>query len=205
MNNAIIEAIESRISTNLFDAARPLSDVQIRELVRLATRAPSAYNLQNWRFIAVRTPEAKSRLQAAAYGQEKVSEAGVTYIVCGQLPSHDVVEHRLRPSVEAGFMPEETIGAWAEAVGRTYAGNRQMQRDEAIRTASLGAAFLMFAAQAHGFASGPMVGFDPQAVSAQFGLSEDEIPVVLVAVGHPRDGNWPQKPRLPIDLVLKTI
>ena len=29
----------------------------IQELVRLATLAPTAFNLQNWRFIAVRTPD----------------------------------------------------------------------------------------------------------------------------------------------------
>lgn len=205
MNTAIIDAIQNRVSTNLFDAGRPLSSEMIEELVRLAVRAPSAYNLQNWRFIAVRTPEAKARLQAAAYEQEKVADAAVTFIVCGQRPRHDVVEPRLRPSVEAGFMPEQTIGAWADAVARTYGDDPQMQRDEAIRSASFGAAFLIFAAQAHGLASGPMVGFDPLAVAGQFNLRDDEIPVLLVAVGYPRDGNWPQKPRRPIAGVMTTV
>ena len=204
MNTAIIDAIKRRVSVNLFDPSRALSDELVEELVELAARAPSAYNLQNWRFIAVRTPQAKARLQAAAYGQEKVADAAVTFIICGQRPSHDVVEGRLQPSVEAGFMPEEMMGAWAEAVARTYGDDPQMQRDEAIRTASLGAAFLIFAAEAHGLASGPMVGFDPLAVAEQFGLSDDEIPVLLVAVGYPRSGNWPQKPRRPIECVMTT-
>ena len=42
------------VSANLFDASHTLTDVEIEELVRLATRAPTAYNLQHWRFIAVR-------------------------------------------------------------------------------------------------------------------------------------------------------
>lgn len=205
MKNPIISAIENRVSTNLFDGEKAVADEQIEELIRLATRAPTAYNLQNWRFIAVRTPEAKARLQAAAYAQAKVAEAAVTYIVCGQMPSHRIVEDRLRPSVEAGLMPAEMAGAWAGAVESTYDDNPQMQRDEAVRTATLGAAFLMFAAEAHGLATGPMVGFDPEAVARQFGLAADEIPVVLVAVGHARDGNWPQKPRLPVTRVLETI
>ncbi|WP_274426073.1 nitroreductase family protein [Chelativorans sp. YIM 93263] len=205
MKNPIIAAIESRVSTNLFDSEKVLDPEHIEELTRLATRAPTAYNLQNWRFIAVRTPEAKARLQAAAYGQAKVSEAAVTYIVCGQLPSHTVMEECLRPSVEAGFMPAQMIDAWSEAVESTYGDNPQMQRDEAIRTATLGAAFLMFAAEAHGLATGPMVGFDPAAVAREFGLAAHEIPVVLLAVGHARQGNWPQKPRLPISRVLETI
>lgn len=204
MHNPIIAAIESRVSTNLFDADKALSDEQIEELARLATRAPTAYNLQNWRFIAVRTAEAKARLQAAAYGQAKVSEAAVTYIVCGQLPSHTVMGGRLLPAVEAGIMPAETADAWTEAVKSTYGDNPQMQRDEAVRTATLGAAFLMFAAEAYGLATGPMVGFDPAAVARQFDLADDEIPVMLIAVGRAREGNWPQKPRLPVSRILET-
>lgn len=205
MKNPIVAAIENRVSTNLFDAGKALADAQIEELTRLATRAPTAYNLQNWRFIAVRTPEAKARLQAAAHGQAKVAEAAVTYIVCGQLPSHTVMEDRLRPSVEAGFMPAGTLKAWAAAVEESYRDNPQKQRDEAVRTATLGAAFLMFAAEAYGLATGPMVGFDPMAVARQFTLAADEIPVVLVAVGHAREGNWPQKPRLPVARILETV
>lgn len=205
MHNSIITAIEGRVSVSRFDAGKTLGDEQIAELARLATRAPTAYNLQNWRFIAVRTPEAKARLQAAAYGQAKVAEAAATYIVCGQLPSHTVVEERLQPSVEAGFMPSATVGDWARAVLATYGDNPQMQRDEAVRTATLGAAFLMFAAEAYGLSTGAMVGFDPAVVAAEFGLAANEIPVVLVAVGYARTGNWPQKPRLPLSRVLETV
>lgn len=203
MSNPIVTFIETRASTNLFEPGRTLADEQIEELTRLAARAPTAYNLQNWRFIAVKTQDAKERLKAAAYGQAKVSEAAVTYILCGKLPSHNVVEERLRPAVDAGFMPAEMVGAWTAAVEDSYRDNPQRQRDEAVRTATLGAAFLMLAAEACGLATGPMVGFDPEAVAREFGLSADEIPVVLVAVGHAREGNWPQKPRLPVSRILE--
>ncbi|PRD44870.1 nitroreductase family protein [Phyllobacterium phragmitis] len=205
MNNQIVAAIEKRVSINLFDPRRSLTEEEIKELIRLATRAPTAYNLQNWRFIAVSTPEAKARLQAAAYGQGKVADAAVTYIICGQFPSHETMEERLLPSVEAGIMPAAMVRSWADAVKQTYAGDPQMQRDEAIRTATLGAAFLMFAAAAQGFATGPMVGFDPAAVVREFDLAPNEIPVLLMAVGHPAEGNWPQKPRFPVSRVLELV
>ncbi|MCJ9428058.1 nitroreductase family protein [Kordiimonas marina] len=205
LKNPIITALETRISANHFDAGKVMSDDQVEELIRLATCAPSAYNLQNWRFIAVRSPDAKARLQAASYGQAKVSEAAVTVIVCGQLPTHMDLEERLRPSVEAGFMPHEMAAAWTRAAERDFRGNPQRQRDEAIRTATLGAAFLMFAAEAYGLVSCPMVGFDPSTVMSEFGLAANEIPVVLVAVGSSGDGNWPQKPRLPVSQILETV
>ncbi|MEW9304877.1 nitroreductase family protein [Labrys neptuniae] len=194
--------IESRVSANHFDPSHVLSDAEIGELVRLATLAPSAYNLQNWRFIVVRERPAKERLRAAAYGQAKVSEAAVTFIVCGTLAGSVDLGARLRPSVEAGLMPAAMAEGWVEAVRRQFSGNAQAERDEAIRSASLAAAMLILAASASGLASGPMTGFDAEAVRAAFGLQPDEVPVMLVAVGRAADGNGPQKPRRPLEEVM---
>ena len=62
MTNAVIECILSRRTTKYYDPAVNLTDDQIRELVRIATTAPTSFHLQNWRFMAVRTPEAKAWL-----------------------------------------------------------------------------------------------------------------------------------------------
>lgn len=196
-----IALIEARISANRFDASHVLSDAEIETLVRLATRAPTAYNLQNWRFIAVRTAESKARLHALAYGQAKVSDAAVTFIVCGSLPDHQTLGKRLMPFVEAGHMPAEMSSSWQEGARTKYA-DPQAARDEAVRSASLGAATLMHAAQALGFVSGPMIGFDAAGLASEFGLKDDEVPVMLVPVGRAAPGNWPQKPRRPLAEVL---
>ena len=79
--SAIAEVIKSRISANSYDTERSLTDAQVAELVNLATHAPSAFNLQNWKFLAVRSTEAKARLLPLAFGQQKVSDAAVTFIV----------------------------------------------------------------------------------------------------------------------------
>lgn len=67
----VSELIESRISANAFDTSRRLSDEQIEELVRLATLAPSSFNAQNWKVIAVRTAEAKQRLKKLLMSSQK--------------------------------------------------------------------------------------------------------------------------------------
>lgn len=193
--------IEQRISANHFDPGHVLQDTEIEALVRLATRAPTAYHLQNWRFIAVRTPEAKARLRAVAQNQRKVVDAAVTFIIVGLPPDHDSLSERLRPFVEHGFMSEDMVAGWREGARLQYA-DAQTARDEAVRTATFGAATLIHAAQALGLASGPMVGFDPEGVRREFGLQPHEVPVVLVAVGRAAPGNWPQKPRRPLPEIL---
>jgi nitroreductase len=82
------QAIASRISADRFEPGCALADETLAALVAQASLSPSAYNLQNWRFIAVRTPEAKARLKATAYGQQKVEDASVVFIVCGTPAAH---------------------------------------------------------------------------------------------------------------------
>jgi len=194
--------IEQRISANRFDASHHLADADIARLVQLATRAPTAYNLQNWRFIAVRTPGAKARLRAVAQDQAKVQEAAVCFIVCGVLADPEALAERLQPSVDAGFMPAAMAQGWLQAAQQQYA-SAQAVRDEALRSASFAAMTLMHAAQALGLASCAMTGFDAEGVAASFGLASEEVPVMLVTVGRAAPGNWPQKPRRPLDQVLE--
>src|SRR3546814_9952011 len=78
MTNAIIESIVSRSTTKYYDPAATLSEDQIRELVRIGTTAPTSFHLQHWRFIAVRSPEAKARLRPIAWDQPAITEAAVT-------------------------------------------------------------------------------------------------------------------------------
>ena len=85
-----------------YDPAVNLTDDQIRELVRIATTVPTSFHLQNWRFIVVRTPDAKARLSPIAWNQPPITDAAVTFIVCGQLADSSLMPERLAPVVEAG-------------------------------------------------------------------------------------------------------
>ncbi|QBE67379.1 nitroreductase family protein [Pseudoduganella lutea] len=203
MTHPVLQAITERRTTNLFDPARDIAVTQIGELVHLATRAPTSFNLQNWRFIAVHERASKVRLRKLAWDQAKVVDAAVTFIVCGQLADERTLPLRLQPVVDAGIMPAEMVPGWEGAARSLYNGQPQRQRDEAIRSATLGAATLMHAAQAMGLGSAPMIGFDAGAVASEFNLAVYEIPVMLVAVGYALPENWPQKPRRPLDEVLE--
>jgi nitroreductase len=202
MTHPTLDLIRTRRSVNHFDTQRGLSDAQVQALVDDAHHAPSAYNFQNWRFIAVRSAEARQRLKAAAYGQQKVADAPVTFIVVGRLNAHRRLPQVLKASVAPGLLDAATYDAWVGMAAGSHEGNPGLQRDEAFRSAALAAMTLMIGAEARGLVTGPMSGFDPAAVSQAFGLGPDEVPVMLVTVGYPAPGNWPHKPRLPVDELL---
>jgi nitroreductase len=161
--------------------------------------------LQNWRFIAVRSPEAKARLRPIAWNQPAITEAAVTFIVCGQLVDSRVIPQRLAPLVEAGIMPAKMVREWEIPARGLYMEYPQRRRDEAVRTGAFGASAMIYAARSLGLGSTPMIGFDDEAVHREFGLAEDEVPVMLLSVGPERPGNWAQKPRRPVAEVLDLV
>ena len=205
MTNAVIECILSRRATKYYDPAISLSDDQIRELVRIGTSAPTSFHMQNWRFIAVRTSEAKARLSPIAWNQPPITDAAVTFIVCGQLADSSVIPKRLAPVVEAGIMPAKLVPDWENPARGLYFEHPRRQRDEAVRTGAIGATAMIYAARALGLGSTPMIGFDAEAVAREFALAEDEVPVMLLSVGAELPGNWPQKPRRPVADVLDLV
>jgi len=205
MTNAIVECILSRSAAKYYDPAATLSDDQIRELVRIGTTAPTSFHLQNWRFIAVRTPQAKARLSPIAWKQPAIIEAAVTFIIVGQLADSSVVPERLAPVVEAGIMPAKMVPEWEIPARGLYKDYPQRQRDEAVRSGTFGAAAMIYVARSWGLGSTPMIGFDDKAVHREFGLAADELPVMLLSVGPERPGNWPQKPRRPVSEVLDLV
>jgi nitroreductase len=200
--NVVIETILSRSASKYYDPAATLTDDQIRQLVRIGTSAPTSFHLQNWRFIAVRSPEAKARLRPIAWNQPAITDAAVTFIVIGQLADASTVPDRLAPVVEAGIMQAKMVPDWERDARRVYDDQPQQDRDEAVRTATFGAAAIIYAARSLGWGSTPMIGFDAEPVHREFGLADDEIPVMLLSIGPERAGNWPQKPRMPVADVL---
>ena len=128
-------------------------------------------------------------------------DAAVSFIVFGDLRGHEKLAGILSASVKAGIIDQQTADSWVASANKSYA-DPQKARDEAIRSASLAAMTLMLAAQAKGLVSGPMIGFEPDGVKREFNISGRYLPVMLITVGYAAPGNWPRKPRLPVDQVL---
>ena len=205
LENAAKEAlrvIRERTSINKFDSSRQISEGEIREIVADATQAPSSYNIQHWRFVAITDPEKKQQLKAAAYNQAKVGEASATIIVLGDLRGYEKMEKIYAPLVERGAVTKEAASGAARNAAKSYGSNPQFERDEAIRSGAMAAMTFMLSAQARGFVTGPMIGFDPEQVKRLFNISDRYVPVMLITLGYPAPGNLPRKPRLSADEVL---
>jgi nitroreductase len=73
---SVADAALSRRSVRRF-APDPVPGEDIEQIVRTAALAPSAFNLQPWRFVAVQDGATRARLTAAAHNQAQVTLAPV--------------------------------------------------------------------------------------------------------------------------------
>lgn len=75
------EVIERRRSVRHFNAKRSVPEEDVKALLHAAAAAPTAGNIQPWRFVVVRSLEARERL-AAGLHQRWAAAAPVVIIVC---------------------------------------------------------------------------------------------------------------------------
>lgn len=76
----LFEALKNRRSVRHFNNKLAVSDEDVRALLLAAVEAPSAGNIQPWRFTVVRTNEAREKL-AAAIRQRWATAAPVIIVV----------------------------------------------------------------------------------------------------------------------------
>lgn len=201
--SSVQETIKKRLSTHKFDSSKELSTDVIKKLVECAAEAPSSFNIQHWRFIAVTKKEDRQILQKLSYNQAQVGDASVTFIVLGDKEAHKDVEELLKRSIANGSLPEKAAEAWRGMIGGIYDRNPELARDEAIRSCSLASMNLMLAASEMGLCSCPMIGFDPKGVMAEFKIPEKYVPVMLLPVGYAAENDdSKRKARLAVDEIL---
>ena len=140
------EIVQERRSIKSYETDVSVSDEELTSLFESVALSPSSYNLQHWNFIAVRDAETKQKMRAAAWGQPQVEESSVAILVSGKLNGFEDAP-RIYEEV-----PEEMRASMLDMIQGFYAENKQAQRDEAIRSASLASMTLMYAAQDAGLA-----------------------------------------------------
>jgi nitroreductase len=77
----VSQAIRRRYSCRRYDG-KPIERDKLAAILEAARQAPSAKNLQDWRFVVVTDEATRKRLAAAANNQTFLEDAGAIIIAC---------------------------------------------------------------------------------------------------------------------------
>lgn len=69
------EAITSRRAVKHYDPAHRFTPEEEKTLLGAALLSPTAFNIQQWRFVVVRDMELRKRIRAVAWDQAQVTDA----------------------------------------------------------------------------------------------------------------------------------
>lgn len=187
-NLSVAEAINSRVSIRKY-VQEPMNQDDLREILALAGRAPSAWNAQTWRFAVVQTPELKEQLKAAAYGQGQITSAPAVIVVYSDMEDTlATVEETAHPG-----MGEEGRQGQRKTFDNAFGGQDVAQRGQwGLSQANIAFGFLMLAARSKGYDTVPMLGFNPQAVKELLGLPEHVQFAGLLPIGKRAEDGFPQ-------------
>lgn len=174
------QAIETRRSVKHYDANHSMRPDEIEELMSLATLSPTAFNIQNWRFVVVTDSELRQKIREASWGQAQVTDASILIVLCADLKAWE--KDPVRYWKDA---PQEVQDFVLPAIDDYYRGKEQAQRDEAMRSCGIAAQTLMLAAKSMGYDSCPMDGFDFAKVAQLINLPDDHVISMFVVVGKP--------------------
>ena len=189
----VSEAIETRRAVKAFAPEHRMSEAEIDRLMSLAMLSPTAFNIQNWRFVLVQDPELRKQVRAASWDQAQVTDVSLLVVLVADLKSWEKQPERYWRNVD-----EPVRNYLVAAIDQYYRGKERVQRDEGMRSCGMAAMTLMLAAKEMGYESCPMDGFDFDAVARLLNLPPDHTPAMFVAIGkgikeaYPRGGPLPK-------------
>ncbi len=174
----VSQAIVERRSIKTYDPHHKMTEQEIAKLMSLAMLSPTAFNIQNWRFVVVTDPVLRQQIRAVSWNQAQVEEASLLIVLTADLNAWAKQPERYWANA-----PKPVQDYLVPAIGNYYQGKEQIQRDEAMRSCGMAATTLMLAAKEMGYDTCPMDGFDFDAVGKLINLPDDHIPAMFVVVG----------------------
>jgi nitroreductase len=190
----LTQAIKDRRATPSF-LPDPVSENDLKKILDAGLAAPSAYNLQPWRFVVVRDPEQRARLRQAAMNQPKVEEAPVVIVACADLEGwrQGDLDEIIYLAQQHGYGDEARYASMRKNIASFFdsapGAKGGLAPDFAVwanRQTMIAFTTMMWMAEVLGYDTAPMEGFYEDRVKATLDIPARIRVVALLAIGHRR-------------------
>ncbi len=220
------DAIHTRRAVRRF-RPEPVPRETLLDLLDLANRAPSSFNLQPWHFVVVDASEQKKKLRRLALDQAHVEAAGAVVIFCADPAAwREHLKPTERQAMNSGVFGLEYAGRRSRYIRLYFDGGPlgllgvlklvgsslvrlfrplphlpvlQRKRRALVREeVMLAVAQFMLAARTSGLDTCPVGAFDGGRIKRAFGIPRRMEVVLLVPVGYALEPDAQRQPRLPL-------
>ncbi|WP_414838117.1 nitroreductase family protein [Candidatus Nanosalina sp. VS9-1] len=181
-----------------WSSVKKFTDEEVKEetlekIFDLTTKAPTAFNLQPYRFIVLDSQEAKEKAVDSAIPVNRwIQYADKIVVLVGDeeidVNADEVLSHKL----EEGKIDEEKAENLRDMYERYKARDEEFMTGWLTRNTMIPATFFMLACRNFGIGSCPVRGFSQPKLSEKLDLKDSERPVLLIPIGYPKkeDRNW---------------
>jgi FMN reductase (NADPH) len=180
--DSLIDSLLSRRTIRKYKP-QPIPSTDLQQIIACAQRAPSGAGLQTYTFIRITDSDLRQHIAEIAGSQTHVCEAGEFFVICADVyRDKTLIAHR-------GGHPSE-LPLMSLLYGLT--------------DAIIAASFMVAASEALGYGTCFIGGIKNalDEVIRLLALPEGVLPIVGVCIGV-SDENPAQRPRLPVDLVVR--
>ncbi|GAB1158809.1 nitroreductase family protein [Paenibacillus illinoisensis] len=198
-DNIVLE----RRSVKVYNPEVKISREELSEILAKASRAPSAINMQPWRFLVIDSAEGKEKLAPlASFNQTQALTSSAVIAVFYDAENIAYMDEIFSKSVELGYMPQDIKEMQIQQAKPYYASMSPSElRDMNLIDSGLISMQLMLVARAHGYDTNPMAGYDKERIAEVFGLDKERFqPVMLISIGKAVKDGHPSY-RLPVDTI----
>ena len=187
-NQQLLEALNWRYATKVFDTTRKISADVWQTLERALVLTPTSYGLQPYRFLVISDPARRAELLAHSWNQKQVVDAShfVVFTTRTKITGADVNKLIARIS-DIRKIPAESLNFYRDLMlGDIVNGPRgKIAHEWAARQTYIALGNLMTCAAVLGVDACPMEGLSPAEYDRVLGLNgSDYATVVACALGY---------------------
>lgn len=178
--------MENRRSIRKYDPTVKIPREVMSNILQDAMTAPSAFNLQPWRFVVIDSAEGKELTKPfMAFNQRQHETSSAIIVVYTDLDNVGSVDAILNEDVKHGLREEATINQMSQII-KSY--NANSTQESLLRSQVLDCGLvsmqIMLSAKAYGYDTNAIGGFDRDGISKALGMDPERyFPALVISIG----------------------
>ena len=187
VNNDFHKILTERHSVRRFDKSIKIDREEMKEMLEETITAPSACNLQAWKFVVVDTEEGREKLHQyfMKFNFPQIDDSSAVVLFFGNTLAYKKYSQLWHSMYEEKKVTKEAMDAALNTFMPLYekAPQQMLVADSMVDT-SLAAMQFMLIAREHGYETNAMAGYYAGKAAETMGLDPKQyVPVMAIAIG----------------------